>query len=170
MSINLGACALVSGLALAGAATGQHFGQQYGKPAGPQQHAVYGTTSTAPGTGALDCATLMAHHRQMTAELDKMDEYAATLVLQMRDAKSDRARLEATMGVVETLVTQRKQIRRRMSTMEHETLQFMLSTKGTDLMSSCPQITEWLRQGAMSGATTDDEEEQGGPDDLELER
>ena len=67
----------------------------------------------------------------------------------MRESKSDRAKLEATMGVVETLATQRKQIRDRISMMEHETLQFVLANKGMDLTTSCPQLTQWLQKGSM---------------------
>ena len=166
MSINLGTYALVSALALGGAVA-QH---QYSQPAGPQQddaavQAPQDDSMTPSTGGGLDCSTLMTHHREMTAELDKLDDLLNTRVSQMKDAQSDRAKLEATMGVVDTLVTQRKQMRDRMSAMEHETLQFVLSNTGADLKTSCPQMTEWLQQGTMNGVNTDD---QGGPDDLEL--
>jgi hypothetical protein len=78
---------------------------------------------------------------------------------QMKEATSDRAKLDA--------VTQRKQIRERMSTMEHETLQFMLSNKGADLTTTCPQLTQWLQRGAVNTDETNPNE-QGGPNDMEL--
>jgi hypothetical protein len=181
MSVNLGAYALISALAVGGAVA-QH---QYARPAGPpedvqgpaiqqpdplQQPSEYSNSPMASATGVLDCNTLMTHHQQMTTELDQLDQQAATLLSQMKDAKSDRARLEATMGVVEALVTQRKQIRDRMSTMEHETLQFVFANQGKDLKTSCPQMTEWLQKGAMNSVNTDaaESEEEGGPDDMEL--
>ena len=181
MSINLATYGLVSALAVGGAVA-QH---QYSQPAGPQQddtavqtqqsvpqdqmqnQSGYSSTPMGPSTGVIDCSTLMSHHQQMTSELDKLDQQADTLLSQMKDATSERAKLEATMGVVEALVTQRKQIRERMSTMEHETLQFVLSNKGTDLKTSCPQMTELLQQGSTNGVNTDDSE-QGGADDLEF--
>ena len=177
MSMNLGAYALVSALTIGGAVAGQQYGQ-YSKPAGPepdqqgmqgqtQQQNGYSSTPMGSTTGVVDCNTLITHHQQMMTELDKMDQEIDTKVSQMRDAKSDRARLDATMGVVESLATQRKQIRDRMGMMEHETLQFMLSNKGTDLTTSCPQLSQLLQKGAMPGNTTDDSTQQGGPDDME---
>lgn len=177
MSMNLGAYALVSALAVGGAVAGR----QYAQPAGPpqdnstvqqstqdQQQSGY-TTTPMGNTGVLDCNTLMSHHQQMMAELAKLDQDVDTKLSQMREATSDRAKLDATMGVVETLAMQRKQIRDRMSTMEHETLQFVLANKGTDLTTSCPQITELLQKGAMPGTPTDNSmSEQGGPDDMEF--
>lgn len=182
MSMNLGAYALVSALALGGAVAGQQYGQD-GKPAGPEpdqaveqqgmqgqtpQQNGYSNTPMGATTGVVDCNTLISHHQQMMTELDKMDQEIDTKVSQMRDAKSDRARLDATMGVVESLATQRKQIRDRMGMMEHETLQFILSNQGTDLTTSCPQLTQLLQKGAMPGSPTDDStQQQGGPDDME---
>jgi hypothetical protein len=176
--MNLGAYALVSALAVGGAVAGQ----QYAKPAGPpqdnatgqqsiqdQQQSGYSSTPMGSSTGVLDCNTLMSHHQQMMAELDRLDQDVDTKLSQMRDAKSERAKLDATMGVVETLAMQRKQIRDRMSAMEHETLQFVFANKGTDLTTTCPQLTELLQKGSMPGSTTDDANtQQGGPDDMEF--
>lgn len=145
--------------------------QQYSKPTGPPdndnaaaQQGGYANTPMGSTTGVLDCNTLMTHHQQMTNELDQLDAQANALVTQMKEATSDRAKLDATMGVVEKLVTQRKQIRDRMSMMEHETLQFVLANQGADINTSCPQMTEWLQKGMMDERHT----EEGGPDDLEL--
>jgi hypothetical protein len=102
-------------------------------------------------------------------ELARHDAEVEIRISQMRDARSDKAKLEATAGVVELLATQRKQIRDRMMSMEHQTLQFMLHNKGHDLTSSCPQLTELLQQGAMHGQpTSPGATEQGGPNDLEI--
>ena len=131
-----------------------------------QTQSGYSGSPTGSTTGVLDCNTLMTYHQEMMTELNKLDQQLDTRLSQMRDATSEKAKLEATMGVVEELVTQRKQMRDRMSMMEHETLQFVLSNKGSDLKTSCPQMTEWLQKGSMSGVNTDDS--QGGPDDMEL--
>jgi hypothetical protein len=180
--MNLGAYALLSAIAVGGAVAGQQYGTQ---PSGPQQDQStaqqqglesqtqqqngYSSTPMGSTPGVVDCNTLITHHQQMMTELDKMDQELDTRLSQMRDAKSDRARIDATMGVVESLAMQRKQIRDRMSMMEHETLQFMLSNKGTDLTTSCPQLTQLLQKGAMPGNTTDDAiQQQGGPDDMEF--
>jgi hypothetical protein len=179
MSINLGTYALVSALAVGGAVA-QH---QYNKPAGPpddmqgtqqsvqqdQLQPQNGYSSTPMGsttTDVLDCNTLMTNHQQMMTELDRMDTDIDTRLSQMRDAKSDRAKLDATVGVVETLVTQRKQMRDREMAMHHQTLQFLFANKNADLKTSCPQMTEWLQKGSMTGTHTG--HEQGGPDDMEL--
>jgi hypothetical protein len=171
MSINLGTYALVSALAVGGVVAQQ----QYSKPAGPpadeatQQsmqpnQGSYSGTPMGPTTGVMDCDTLMTHHQQMRTELDQLDAQANALVTQMKEAKSDRARLDATIGVVEALVTQRKQIRDRMSMMEHATLQFVFANHDTDLDKSCPQLTELLQKGMMPHTT-----DEGGPDDLEFD-
>ena len=171
MSMNLGTYALISALAVGGAVA-QH---QYSQPAGPpqpdtkQQQASpvpNGYSSTPTGsTAVVDCNTLMSHHQQMMTDLDNLDQQLDAQVSQMRDAKSDRAKLEATMGVVDTLVTQRKQQREQMMRMEHETWQFMLANK--DASTSCPQLTQWLQQGATMN-TDDSSPMQGGPDDGQL--
>jgi hypothetical protein len=188
MSLNLGTYALVSALAVGGAVA-QH---QYRHPAGPPendataqeqtqqdnqtpQNNQSGDTSTPTGTtstsGVLDCSTLMTHHQEMTAELDKLDQRANDQLTQMKEASSDRAKLDATMGVVETLVTQRKQMRDAMTKTLHESLQFMMSNNGSDPKTSCPQLTQWLQQGSSNGVNTDQAQpEQGGPNDMELQR
>lgn len=173
MSMNLGTYALVSALALGGAVA-QY---QYSQPAGPPDPDSTGQQQTSPvptgdsnlptsgTTGPIDCNMLMSHHQQMRAEIDKLDEQVAARVSQMHDAKSDRAKLEATMGVVETLVNQRKQERDRLMRMEHETLQFLMANE--DASTSCPQLSQSLQQGAMSSDTADTTE-RGGPDDGEI--
>src|SRR5574341_79818 len=147
MSMNVGTYAVVSALLLGGIIAQQ----QYSKPAGPepptgtaeqQPPSSYSATPIPGSTGTggmLDCNTLMDHHRQMKQELDKLDQQANDVVSQMHEAKTDRAKLQATMSAVELLVTQRKEIRDRMSMMEHETLQFMISNKSTDVTRACPQ-------------------------------
>jgi hypothetical protein len=173
MSINLGTYALVSALAVGGAVA-QY---QYSEPAGPpdpntteQSQAApgYPSSPTGTGTGAVDCNTLMTTHQQMMQELDGMDQELDTRVSQMRDAQSDKAKLDATAGVVELLVTQRKQIRDRMMTMEHQTLHLMLTNKPEDLATSCPQLTEQLQHGSMHGQPTmPSTTEPGGPTDIQ---
>ncbi|HYU79352.1 MAG TPA: hypothetical protein VEK56_10220 [Vicinamibacterales bacterium] len=174
MSVNLGTYALVTALALGGVAAQQ----KYSQPADPSQTQQNNTTAqsgtqpmengytgTPSGpTAPVECNTLMTHHQQMMQDLDRMDEQANTLVSQMKDAKNDHAKLEATATAVETLVTQRKDMRDRMTSMEHETLQFLLTNKSTDLTTSCPQLSQWLQQGADMQNTT----AQGGPDDAQI--
>jgi hypothetical protein len=187
MSLNLGTYALVSALAVGGAVA-QH---QYRHPAGPPesdaiaqqqthqdnrtpQNNQSGDTATPMSStstsGVLDCNTLMTHHQEMTAELDKLDQQANDQLTQMKEATSDRAKLDATMGVVATLVTQRKQMRDSMTKTLHESLQFMMSNNGRDPKTACPQLTQWL-QGSSDGVNTDQAQpEQGGPNDMDLQR
>ena len=186
MSVNLGTYALISALAIGGVVAQQQYSQPAGPPetdatvqqdaqqnAQPNQNNQNGYSSTPIGTtsGVLDCNTLMTRHQQMSAELDKLDEQVNSQLTQMKEATSDRTKLDATMGVVETLVNQRKQIRDRTTPMLHETLHFMMTNAGGDLKTSCPQLTDLLQKGTMNGAHTDHgQQDQGGPDDLELQR
>jgi hypothetical protein len=179
MSINLGTYALVSALAVGGAVA-QY---QYSQPAGPPDPNTTTGQNVQPGgqsspahpgppmgtaTDPIDCNTLMTNHQQMMQELNRLDSEVDTRISQMKDAQSDKAKLEATAGVVEVLAAQRKQIRDRMMSMEHQTFQFMLTNKSQDLASSCPQLTE-LQYGSTHGQqTTPGRTEQGGPNDLEL--
>jgi 4-alpha-glucanotransferase len=165
MSINLGIYTLVSALAVGGAVA-QH---QYAQPAGPSEPMepeastpISDSSTTGTATGVLDCKTLMTHHQQMNQELDQLDAQAATLLSQMKDAQADRAKLDATMGVVEALVNQRKQMRDRMGTMEHETLQFVMSNRTADWSACSSAMTE------MNDSASQDTTEQGGPNDMEL--
>jgi hypothetical protein len=168
MSINLGTIALVSALAVGGGAA-----YQYHQPAGPPQDSEMSEPadnngSTTDATAPLDCNALMSHHEQMITSLKSLDDQADTLLQQMKSAQSDRAKLEATMALTETLLTQRKEIRDRTMAMEHETIQFLLASKGADLSTSCPKMTEWLQQGSDGVNTTDLSNDQGGPDDAEI--
>jgi hypothetical protein len=168
MSINLGTIALVSALAIGGGAA-----YQYHQPAGPPQdneasEPADNTGSTTETAGPLDCDALMSHHEQMMTSLKSLDDQADTLLQQMKSAQSDRAKLEATMALTETLLTQRKEIRDRTMAMEHETIQFLLASKGADLSTSCPKMTEWLQQASDGVNTANLDDDQGGPDDAEI--
>jgi hypothetical protein len=112
----------------------------------------------------------MGRHHEMIQQIDTMDEQASAQLAQMKEANSDRAKLDATMGLVETLVTQRKQLRDQMMEMEHQTLQLLLTNRGADLTTSCPQLTQWLQTGTLPQNTdaAEPSPDQGGPDDLEL--
>ena len=187
MSFNLGTYALVSALAVGGAVA-QH---QYRQPAGPSENDATAQQQTQQNSqmpqnnqngssapmassstsGVLDCNTLMTHHQEMTAELDKLDQQANDQLTQMKEATSDRAKLDATMGLLETMVTQRKQMRDSMTKTLHESMQFIVSNNGSDLKTSCPQLTQWLQQGSTNGVNTDQTQpDQGGPNDMELQR
>lgn len=174
MSINLATYGLISALAIGGAVAQQ----QYSQPAGPSDlgdstEAVQ-SDPVEPSKGSpLDCTTLMTHHRDMLGALDTLDQQANTLLSQMKEAQSDSAKLTATMAVVEALVTQRKEMRERMSTVEHETIQFLLANGGKDVTSTCPMMTEWLQYGTDTNERNTNErntEDQSGADDLELDR
>lgn len=164
MSINLATYGLISALAVGGAVA--HQVSQSAEPAQPND-AVQSEPAEPAKTGPMDCNTLMLHHRDMQGALDKLDQRANTLLSQMKDAQSDEAKLAATMAVVEALVTERKEIRDRMSAVEHETIQFLLTSKGTDVMTACPMMTEWLHYGTDSTERHADDNA-GGPNDMEL--
>jgi hypothetical protein len=176
MSINIATYALVSALAVGGAVAQHQYSQQpqdngstvAEQPKDPESSESEPATNTT--AAPLDCNGLMGRHHEMIQQIDTMDEQASAQLAQMKEANSDRAKLDATMGLVETLVTQRKQLRDQMMEMEHQTLQLLLTNRGADLTTSCPQLTQWLQTGTLPQNTdaAEPSPDQGGPDDLEL--
>ncbi len=135
---------LASGLA-AGAAAQEH--QQHHPPA-TTQSATPGTKT--PGTqGAPDmkasCQQMMAMREGMMAKMKAADDRLDGLVAKM-NAATESAKVDATAAVVTELVTQRRQMRDQMMSMESGMMGHTMEHMQSGTMD-CPMMKNMKKPG-----------------------
>jgi hypothetical protein len=158
MTMNLGAMALVSVLGVGAAGVVAQQNGYIGATQQPQNNEVQApepgsdadpnlpapetaTPAAAMPSAEVDCQSLIAEHQQLTADFDNYDKELERLVSTMKSATGDKAKLDATIGVVEALATQRRDMRTRMSTVHGSTMRYLLSytADGTNKVP-CPMF------------------------------
>jgi hypothetical protein len=131
----------------------QHHPTQQATPQKPQSQ---NKTAVTKQQMMMRCRMMMEKHNQMQTDMKAMDTKLDGLVATMNAATGPK-KVEATAAVVNALVTQRKAMHEKMSSMQTGMMAHMMEhmQMGKDSMSMCPMMQQ-MHASQKASSTPDD--------------